>query len=263
MNPSPLIDHAPLRVTIWNEFVHEKQNPEVQKLYPRGIHGALAERLAGPGLALRTATLEEPEHGLSAEVLRQTDVLLWWGHAAHEQVSDEVVRRVQERVWEGMGLLALHSAHRSKIFRALSGTSGKLHWREAAERERLWTIDPAHPIARGLPETFVLPVEEMYGEPFMIAGDAHVVFLSWFEGGEVFRSGFTFQRGHGRVFYFRPGHEAYPTYENPHVLQVLRNAIHWAAPILSAPYPKTHRPESLEPIEEKAGTYGKAGIVTP
>ncbi len=249
------------RVTIWHEFVHEKTNPTVKALYPNGIHEHLAKCLAAPDLEIRTATLEEPEHGLSKEVADSTDVMLWWGHAAHDKVSDEIVKRVQERVWEGMGLICLHSAHMAKIFRALNGTSGKLHWREAGERERLWTLDPAHPIAKGIPEHFELPYEEMYGEPFMIAEDAHVVFMSWFEGGEVFRSGFTLKRGNGKMLYFRPGHESFPTYYDKNVLQVIANGIRWARPEISRPYPKTHCPEPLEPISKKDFAFEKAGIV--
>ncbi len=252
-----------IRVTIWNEYVHELKEPSVRALYPDGIHGALAKNLAASDLDIRTATLDEPEHGLTQKVLDTTDVLLWWGHAAHDRVEDAIVQRVQQRVWEGMGLLVLHSGHMSKIFRLLNGTSGKLHWREAGERERLWVIDPAHPIAAGMPEHFELPNEEMYGEPFMIAGDAKVIFISWFEGGEVFRSGFTLQRGNGRLFYFRPGHEAFPTYYNPHVLRTLANAIRWIRPTLSAPYPKTHVPEPLEKLSPKTFEFNKVGIIKP
>ncbi|MDD4870880.1 MAG: ThuA domain-containing protein [Kiritimatiellae bacterium] len=250
-----------INVTIWNEYIHEKKEPSVRAIYPDGIHGALAKKLAAPDLEIRTATLEEPEHGLTQEILNNTDVLLWWGHAAHEEVKDSIVSRVQQRVWEGMGIIVLHSAHMSKIFRALNGTSGKLHWREAGDRERLWVIDPAHPIAAGLPEHFELPYEEMYGEPFMIAGDAKIVLMSWFEGGELFRSGFTLQRGNGRLFYFRPGHEAFPTYYDPNVLKVLGNAIRWARPTLSMPYPNTHAPDPLEKISEKTFKFDKVGII--
>lgn len=250
-----------LNVTIWNENVHERENPEIRKLYPQGIHGALAEALAAPDLHIRTATLEEPEHGLTESVLAATDVLLWWGHAAHDAVRDEVVRRVQQRVWDGMGLLVLHSGHMSKIFRALNGTSGKLHWREVGERERLWVVDPAHPIARGLPEHFELPYEEMYGEPFMVADDAKTLMISWFEGGEVFRSALTWRRGNGKMFYFRPGHESFPTYYDANVLTVLRNAVRWLAPDVNQPYPKTHRPDPLEKISPKNMTFSPAGII--
>ena len=255
------MSNPPIRVTIWNEFLHERNNPAVAKLYPDGLHGALAKQLAAKDLSIRCATLDEPEHGLTKEVVDNTDVMLWWGHAAHDKVSDEIVKRVQERVWEGMGLICLHSAHMSKIFRALNGTSGKLHWREAGDRERLWSVDPSHPIAQGLPEHFELPYEEMYGEPFMIAEDAHVVFISWFEGGEVFRSGFTLKRGNGKLFYFRPGHESFPTYYDKNILKVLANAIRWAKPVISSPYPKTHSPEPLERLSVKDFAFGKAGII--
>lgn len=255
------MSHSKINVTIWNEFVHEQKEPSVKALYPNGIHGALAKNLAAPDLEIRTATLTEPEHGLTQAVLDNTDVLLWWGHAAHDKVDDAIVQRVQQRVWNGMSIIVLHSGHMSKIFRLLNGTSGKLHWREAGERERLWTIDPAHPIAAGVPEHFELPNEEMYGEPFMIAGDARVIFISWFEGGEVFRSGFTLQRGYGRLFYFRPGHEAFPTYYDPNVLKVLANAIRWAKPTLSMPYPKTHAPDPLEKLSPKTFEFSKVGII--
>lgn len=251
-----------IKVTIWNENVHEKTNADVRKLYPEGLHGVLAKNLAAADLTIRTATLDQPEHGLSEEVLKDTDVLLWWGHAAHDRVDDSIVMRVQQRVWDGMGLIALHSAHMSKIFRALNGTSGKLHWREVGEKERLWVIEPAHPIAAGLPEHFELPYEEMYGEPFMIAGDARVILMSWFEGGELFRSGFTLQRGNGKLFYFRPGHETFPSFYDANVIRVIGNAIRWACPAsLSMPYPKTHRPEPLETIAPKDFQFTPAGIV--
>ncbi len=252
---------SPIRVTIWNEYVHEKKEPSVAAIYPDGIHGMLAKHLAAPDLAIRTATLDAPEHGLTQEVLNATDVLLWWGHAVHDEVSDAVVARVQQRIWEGMGILIMHSGHMSKIFRVLNGTSGKLHWREVGERERIWCIDPAHPISSGVPEHFELPYEEMYGEPFMIAGDAHVIFMSWFEGGEVFRSGFTLQRGFGHMFYFRPGHEAFPSFYNENVLKVLANGIRWLRPSVNMPFPKTNVPDSLEPISPKDFTFHKVGIV--
>jgi len=255
------MSNTKLNVTIWNENVHEKSNPAVRKLYPEGIHGFLAKSLAAPDLEIRTATLEEPEHGLTEDVLNNTDVLLWWGHAAHEKVDDKIVTRVLQRVWEGMGFIALHSAHMSKVFTALNGTSGKLHWREVGELERLWVVDPSHPITAGLPEHFELPYEEMYGEPFMIAGDAKVLMMSWFEGGEVFRSGFTLQRGNGKLFYFRPGHETFPSFYDPNVLKVISNAIRWAKPTVSMPYPVTNVPEALETISEKDFVFEKAGII--
>ncbi len=218
-----------IRVTVWNENEHEKQNKLVAKLYPDGIHAAIARAFDGEGdIQVATATLDEPEHGLTAERLAATDVLIWWGHKAHGKVSDAIVDRVQQRVWEGMGLIVLHSGHFSKIFKRLMGTPCSLKWREAGEVERVWVINRNHPIAAGLPEYFEIEHEEMYGEPFTIPEPMETVLISWFEGGEVFRSGVTFQRGAGRIFYFRPGHEAYPTYHNKTVLQVIRNAARWA-----------------------------------
>lgn len=223
-----------IRVTVWNEYVHERSHEAVRKIYPQGMHAVIAAAITqqlGSDVKVRTATLQDPEQGLSEQLLAETDVLTWWGHAAHEEVSDMLVERVQRRVWEGMGLLALHSAHNSKIFRRLMGTSCMLRWREAGERERLWVVNPSHPIAAGLQqEYFELEHTEMYGEFFDIPPPDELVFVSWFEGGEVFRSGCTFRRGAGKIFYFRPGHETFPIYHNGHVQRVLANAVRWAAP---------------------------------
>ncbi len=222
---------AQIRVTVWNEFLHEKRNNDIAKIYPQGMHSAIADFLnAQPGIAARTAWLEQPEHGLTEAVLAETDVLTWWGHMAHHEVQDEIAARVHARVLDGMGLIVLHSGHFSKVFRSLMGTTCNLKWREAAEKERLWVIDRAHPIARGLGEYIELPHEEMYGEPFDIPQPDEQVFISWFAGGEVFRSGCCYHRGQGRIFYFRPGHETYPTYHNKDVLTVISNAVRWAAP---------------------------------
>ncbi|MEX0627743.1 MAG: ThuA domain-containing protein [Cucumibacter sp.] len=218
-----------IRALVWGENIHERTNPVVQAIYPKGMHNAIALLLSEDReIVTSTATLQEPEHGLPVERLEKTDVLLWWGHMAHGSVDDEIVERVAQRVWEGMGLILLHSAHFSKIFRRLMGTPCALSWREAGERERLWTVSPGHAIARGIPPSFTIEYEEMYGEPFSVPEPDETVFVSWFQGGEVFRSGLTWRRGAGKIFYFRPGHEAYPTYHHEIVGQVLRNAVHWA-----------------------------------
>jgi trehalose utilization protein len=220
-----------LQVTVWGENVHEKEHPAVAKIYPHGMHETIAEALReSAGLEVRTATLDQPEHGLSAGMLEQTDVLTWWGHAAHGQVDDQIVERVHARVLQGMGLVVLHSGHYSKIFKRLLGTTCSLTWREAGEKERLWVCHPGHPIAQGIDRYFEIPQEEMYGEPFAIPNPDEVIFLSWFEGGEVFRSGCTWKRGNGKIFYFRPGHETYPTYQQKEVRRVIQNAVHWARP---------------------------------
>ncbi len=218
-----------IRVTVWNEFRHEREHEAIRAVYPDGIHNCIKEFLQCDDITVRTATLDMPEHGLTQEVLDDTDVLIWWGHMAHHLVSDEIVARVQKRIWEGMGLIVLHSGHHSKIFRTMMGTSCNLKWRDD-DRERVWVVKPSHPIAQGIPEHFELDNEEMYGEPFDIPYPDEVVFMGWFAGGEVFRSGVTYTRGNGRIFYFQPGHESNPVYKNPVVQQVIRNAVRWTCP---------------------------------
>lgn len=222
----------PIRVVVWGENVHEHKNPKVAAVYPEGMHHAIAAGIRENSSAaeVTTATLQEADHGLTAERLAATDVLVWWGHMAHDKVEDRVVDRVQQRVLEGMGLIVLHSGHFAKIFKRMLGTSCALTWREADEKERLWVCNPGHPIARGIDKYFELPREEMYGEPFGIPSPDEQVFISWFEGGEVFRSGCCWHRGNGKIFYFRPGHETYPTYHDKNVRRVIANAVEWARP---------------------------------
>jgi len=238
-----------INVTVWNENRHEQSSEEVRSVYPNGIHGAIAEFLK-EDFEVKTATLDEPEHGLSEEVLNNTDVLLWWGHIAHEEVSDEIVNRVHQRVLDGMGLIVLHSGHFSKIFKKLMGTGCDLKWREADEKERMWIVDPTHPIAEGLGEKIEIEREEMYGEHFDIPAPDELVFVSWFEGGEVFRSGCTYKRGQGKVFYFRPGHETYPTYYHKDIQRVMKNAVAWAKPT-TLPKPVYGNAKPLETIASK------------
>jgi trehalose utilization protein len=219
-----------IKVTIWNEFRHEKRREDVRTVYPDGIHAALSESLAAEDLEIRTSVLDDPDQGLSDDVLENTDVMLWFGHAAHGEVTDANTARVAAKVHEGMGLVVLHSSHYSKVFKALCGTSCSLTWRESGEKERLWCVAPHHPIAAGVPETFVVPHTEMYGERFDIPDDSRIVYMSWYEGGEVFRSGITLERGFGKIFYFSPGHESFPIYRQPEILKVIGNAIRWTAP---------------------------------
>lgn len=218
----------PVRILVWNEHRHERRNPQVAAIYPDGIHGAVGGALRAAGHDVRTATLDDPDQGMAD--LDWADVLVWWGHIAHDEVTDANVDRIQGRVLDGMGFVGLHSAHFSKPFRRLMGTSCNLKWREADDRERLWVVAPGHPIADGLGEFVDIEREEMYGEFFDIPEPETVVFVSWFTGGEVFRSGVTYRRGRGRIFYFRPGHETYPTYHRPDVQRVITNAARWAAP---------------------------------
>lgn len=220
-----------LRVTVWNEYIHELASARVASVYPEGIHNCIRDFLRQAGHQVQTATLMQPEHGLTEEVLDASDVLIWWGHRAHDKVEDEIVDRVWRRVVAGMGLIVLHSGHASKIFRKVCGTpTGFLRWREVGESEVLWVVEPGHPIARGIEEKVLIPHEEMYGERFNIPAPDELVFLGWFEGGEVFRSGCTFYRGRGKVFYFQPGHETYPIYYQKEIQTIIKNAVLWAAP---------------------------------
>ena len=254
-----------IRTVVWGENVHEQSNKTVAEIYPNGMHATIAAYLnAAEEIEATTATLQEDEHGLSETRLAKTDVLLWWGHAAHGDVADEVVERVADHVNAGMGLILLHSAHFAKIFKRLMGTPCNLTWREAGERERLWVTSRNHPIAAGLPDHFELENEEMYGEPFGVPEPLETVFISWFQGGEVFRSGLTYKRGAGNVFYFRPGHETYPTYHNPNVQTVLRNAVRWAhnpAPRILGVNDAPNVPveAALEPISQRGPRLNEDG----
>jgi trehalose utilization protein len=252
-----------LRVLVWGENVHEQENALIRQIYPNGMHQTIAEGIAeNAEFKVQTATLHDPGHGLTEEILGKVDVLVWWGHAAHRRVEDEAVQRVINRVWEGMGFIALHSSHYSKPFMRLMGTSCSLTWREAGEKERLWVCNPGHPIADGIDRYFEIENTEMYGEPFAIPAPDEIVFISWFEGGEVFRSGCTWKRGNGKIFYFRPGHEAYPIYYHPVVRRVLRNAVKWAAPDPEKWIDKCPRilpEEAPEPVTVKGPRLHKEG----
>ncbi len=242
-----------IKVTVWNEFCHEKLSERVAKIYPDGIHGAIKEMLEkddSKRFEVKVATLEMDEHGLTDEVLENTDVLIWWGHMKHDAVSDEIVEKVVKRINEGMGFIPLHSAHYCKVFKKLMGTSCRSKWRENDEKEIIWVTSPTHPIAEGLPEYIILPEEETYGECFQIPTPDEVVFTSWFAGGEVFRSGCCFTRGVGKIFYFRPGHEEYPTYYREDIMQVIKNAIVWAKPSLG-PKPTLGHYDPIVEVKDK------------
>jgi trehalose utilization protein len=239
---------TPIRVTVWNEYTEEQKKKEVTDIYPEGLHKTIADFLNQDGdIRAGVSVIGDPEQGLTAEILDQTDVLIWWGHLYHHLVDDRAVQRVVDRVQRGMGAIFLHSAHKSKPFTALVGTSGRLSWREAGERSRLWTVNPAHPIAAGIPETFLLEHEEMYSEPFGIPEPQCTVFLSWFQGGNVFRSGVTFQREYGKIFYFQPGHETYHDYYNENIQRVITNAVKWARPLVRVA--DRDCPQVPEPLE--------------
>lgn len=220
----------PLSAVIWGENRHEQSDAGIAARYPDGMHAAIAAGIT-PHLPsdsrITTVTLDDPEHGLSEETLAATDVLVWWGHMAHHEVSDEVVERVQRHVLAGMGLVVLHSGHYSKIFIKLMGTTCSLAWRGEPDRELVWTVDPTHPIAQGVPNPILIEQQEMYGEFFDVPTPDELIFISAFTGGEVFRSGCTWKRGKGRIFFFSPGDQEYPVYYHPDILRVIANGVQW------------------------------------
>jgi trehalose utilization protein len=221
-----------LNVVVWGENRHEQIEPHVAKIYPEGMHTTIGQGITenlGENVSVSTVTLDDPEHGLTEELLAATDVLVWWGHAAHAEVADEIVDRVHRHVLSGMGLLVLHSGHWSKIFGKLMGTSCTLRWRSDKDRELVWTVDATHPITQGVPNPIVIPAQEMYGETFDIPAPDELVFISSFTGGEVFRSGCTFRRGHGKIFFFSPGDQDFPVYHHKDVRRVIANGVQWAA----------------------------------
>lgn len=224
-----------IRVTIWNEFRHEKTDEEVRALYPDGIHAYLAKVLASDDLEITPVALDDPDQGLTEELLNSTDVLVWWAHMYHWDVTEELAERVAERVFQGMGLICLHSSHYSKPFRKTVGTTGHLTWGDEV-REIVWNVAPTHPIAAGIPSHFVLEKEEIYGEPFQIPEPDEQIFLGWFESGHVFRSGCLWRRGYGKIFYFQPGHETVPTFYNEYVQKIIANAIRYVAPAYTEGY---------------------------
>ncbi|PPH34418.1 trehalose utilization protein ThuA [Rathayibacter sp. AY1E3] len=236
---------SPVRVLVWGENRHEQIEEKVRAIYPDGMHSTIADGIRenlGERATVSTTTLDEPEHGLTEDVLDATDVLVWWGHMAHGDVSDEIVERVQRHVLSGMGLVVLHSGHWSKIFGKLMGTTCTLRWRSEQDRELVWTVDPTHPIAQGIPHPFVIPRQEMYGEFFDVPAPDELVFLSTFTGGEVFRSGMTWKRGHGRIFFFSPGDQDYPVYHQAEVRRVIANGVEWV---------RSSRPERRLPVLQR------------
>lgn len=215
-----------MNITVWNEYLGQ-DNEIVRAAYPDTMHEALKQAVSGPDAKVTAVTMDMPNQGLSDELLNNTDVLIWWGHCHHHEVSDELVAKIHNRVLRGMGIIFLHSAHMAKPFISLMGTSCTLGWREAGERERLWTVTPSHPIAKGLPANTVIEHEETYSEPFDIPEPDETVFIGWFKGGNVFRSGVTYRRGRGKIFYFQPGHETFPTFKQPEIKKILYNAARW------------------------------------
>lgn len=231
-----------IKVTIFNEYKHEQESEIVKAVYPDGIHQQLKSFLECDEISVRTVTQYDenmeliPDCGLTDEILADTDVLMWWGHGAHRYVPDEVVEKCYNNIHQGMGVIFLHSSHFSKLFKKLMGTTCTLKWRDG-EKERLWNINPVHPIMRGIGEYVDIPAEEMYGERFDIPTPDELLMIGTYSSHEVFRSACTWQRGYGKIFYFQPGHESNPTYKIPEIQTIIKNAVQWAKPVLREEIP--------------------------
>lgn len=243
-----------MRVTIWNENIDEtNQREEVLAVHPNGIHHTIKDIIAelGDDVEIRTATLQQDQIGLPDEVLNTTDVLIWWSHKGHDQVPDEIVAKIHHRVLAGMGLMLLHSSHYSKLLKTILGTTGDLQWRDDAY-ERIFCIHPTHPIAAGIPEHFELGIEECYTEYFDIPKPDDVIFLGWFDIGNVFRSGCTWTRGYGKIFYFQPGHESNTSYFHPHIRRIIQNACRWLCPaVYKENFGAPHIDKTLEEMRKE------------
>jgi len=220
-----------INVVIWNEFRHEKTKEKARALYPNGLHATIKGYLdKNEDMEITLAALDDPDQGLSDERLQNTDVLVWWGHMAHDEVDSVLVKKIRDRVWEGkMGFIALHSAHMARPFCAIVGTEGVLSCGRN-QKEIMWTLMPSHEISAGIPDHFLIEEEELYAEPFHIPEPDELVFGAWFEDGHILRAGAGFRRGAGKIFYFQPGHETCPSFHNPYVLRVIENAIRWVRP---------------------------------
>ncbi len=234
------------KVLIYNEFKHEQiPTNKASQVYPNGIHTVLKDALKDE-FEVECVTLETINE-VTEEKLRETDVMIWWGHAAHRDVPDEIAEIVHQAVLEGMGFVVLHSGHHSKPFIRLMGTNCHLNWRESGDHELIWVCKPSHPIAQGIDRFIYLEHEETYGEPFGIPEPDETVFIGNYESGEVMRAGLCWQRENGRIFYFQPGHETYPVYYKPEIIKVIKNAINWAAPTYRI---KIDGPKVRKPLEQ-------------
>lgn len=230
-----LADTSKRRVVAWSEG-SANVDPASKVVYPNDINSAIAEGLKpleSQGWEVLRASLGDPDQGLSDERLNSTDVLIWWGHKKHNQVSDELVGKIVKRVKEqGMGFIGTHSAHFSKPLKKLLGTP--CSWREYVldgTTVEISVKEPNHPICKGV-SNFTIPIER-YGEPFAVPTPESVPLDGLYTRPngqkEPGRMGLCWTIGKGKVFYFTPGHETFPDYFRPQVRTIFINAVQWAA----------------------------------
>lgn len=236
-----------MNITIFNEYHPNEHTGKAEKNYPGGIHIALKSIFESQEYDVVTATQEQACNGLTDEILDNTDVLLWWSKNWDNELLNSVADKVVSRIREGMGAVFLHSAKNSKPFLRLTGTTSAtapVSWKEPGESERLFVVSPAHPIAEGIPSGYVIPNEEPYCEYFDIPKPDDIVFLGGFGNGMCIRAGVTFTRGAGKIFFFQPGHDSFPVYNDKVIRRIILNAVNWAKPVAKpAPIAEETKPE--------------------
>lgn len=241
-----------IKVTVWSEGIDPELEPRAIAIYPDDINTYLAGFMSKEeDFEVITRNIHQKENGLSQEILDDTDVLVWWSHLYDDQVSDEVANRVTRAVLNGMGILFLHASLGSKPAKRLLGENsldGK--YREVGEMERIWVVNRSHFIVGDLEKEYIeIPGSEMYGEPYGMPTPDDIVFISWFEGGEVLRSGVSWNKGAGKVFFFSPGHEEFPVYYNREIQKIINNIVRWLKPINSPKLTFHGEIDSMEPIK--------------
>lgn len=211
---------------VWSE------GTEPEDVYPDGIRAVIADALKADGIDTRTRSIEDKQQGVIDADLAWADVLLWWGHLKHDEITDETVDRIEDAVREdGLGFISLHSSHYARPFKRLVDASGDLgEYRfDDDESESVGVVAADHPIAEGV-DDFTIPEAEMFGDPFDVPEPETVVLHSMYSNGdEEMDSGITFQFGEGRGFYLRSGHEEFEIYYMNEIQQILVNATRWAA----------------------------------
>jgi len=135
----------PVKVVVWDE-----QQPAQKQAYSSFLGNSVAEHLgAQPGISVRSVNINDPGQGLAGGVLDDCQVLIWWGHVRHAEISAETGRSIVERIKDGkLSLVALHSAHWSTPFveamneRTRLDVVGKFH-SEGNERLEITFVSPA------------------------------------------------------------------------------------------------------------------------
>ncbi|MEZ5042821.1 MAG: alpha/beta hydrolase fold domain-containing protein [Saprospiraceae bacterium] len=280
----PSIDPK-IKVVVWDE-----RQKKQQKAYPDFMGNHIADYLKKNDLLrVYSVGLDDPEQGLSDEVLENCEVMIWWGHVRHPEISVATSKKLIERVKAGtLEMIFLHSAHWANPFvEAMNEVTrqrveakyatleaqvtiefvtppdslrfrvpklgemvkpaiyerkfpdGQLKvkvdmptcifpfYRADGKPSTVITLQPKHPIAKGIPSQFTIPATEMYDEPFHVPDPDEVIFEERWETGEWFRSGSLWNVGKGKVFYFRPGHETYKVYYEVMPLKIIENTVLW------------------------------------